>query len=175
MQSSRAGWRFREGNSSYSGPTPQSLGVCAAFFCDQARSNWHPVTSATQFYCPKLYNGAVRITSWCQRKPDFDVLKHLSLDRLLSLYRSPRCVPISSISSIWIVEVISAQWFSCLFFFFLLQSGYLNLGLSSRTRPIHGKLSLTQPLHRTWSLSAHWGRSVVSRLCSHRALSSSSC
>ena len=45
----------REGDSSYSGPTPQSLGVCAAFFCDQARSNWHPLTSATQFHCPKLY------------------------------------------------------------------------------------------------------------------------
>ena len=47
----------REGDSSYSGPTPQSLGVCAAFFCDQARSNWHPLTSATQFHCPKLYKG----------------------------------------------------------------------------------------------------------------------
>ena len=54
-QSSRAGWRYREGNSSFSGPTPQSLGVCAAFFCDQARSNWDSVTSATQFHCPKLY------------------------------------------------------------------------------------------------------------------------
>ena len=50
VQSSRAG-------SSCSGPTPQSLGVCAAFFCDQARSNWHLLTSATQFHCPKLYIG----------------------------------------------------------------------------------------------------------------------
>ena len=55
-QSSRAGWRYRERNRSYSGPTPKSLGVCAAFFCDQAQSNWHPVTSATQFHCPKLYS-----------------------------------------------------------------------------------------------------------------------
>ena len=57
-QSSRAGWRYtyREGNSSFTGPTPQSLGVCAAFFCDQARSNWDSVTSATQFHCPKLYD-----------------------------------------------------------------------------------------------------------------------
>ena len=54
-QSSRAGWRYREGNSSFSGPTPQSLGVCAAFICDQARSNWDSVTSATQFHCPKMY------------------------------------------------------------------------------------------------------------------------
>ena len=53
-QSSRAGWRYREGNSSFSGPTPQSRGLCAAFFCDQAWSNWDSVTSATQFYCPKL-------------------------------------------------------------------------------------------------------------------------
>ena len=56
MQSSHAGWRYREGDSSYLGPTPQSLSVCAAFFSDQARSNWHPVTSATPFHCPKLYN-----------------------------------------------------------------------------------------------------------------------
>ena len=55
IQSSRAGWRYREGNSSFSGPTPQSLGVCAAFFCDQARSNWDAVTSAAQFHCPKLF------------------------------------------------------------------------------------------------------------------------
>ena len=55
-QSSHAGWRYREGNSSFSGPTPQSLGVCAAFFCDQARSNWDSVTSATQFHCPRLYS-----------------------------------------------------------------------------------------------------------------------
>ena len=54
-QSSRAGWRYKEGNSSFSGPTPQSLGVSAALFCDQARSNWDSVTSATQFHCPKLY------------------------------------------------------------------------------------------------------------------------
>ena len=54
-QSSRAGWRYREGNSFFSGPTPQSLGVCAAFFCYQARSKWDSVTSATQFHCPKLY------------------------------------------------------------------------------------------------------------------------
>ena len=54
-QSSRAGWHYREGNSSFSGPAPQSLGVCAAFFCDQARSNWDSMTSATQFHCPKLY------------------------------------------------------------------------------------------------------------------------
>ena len=62
--SSRAGWRYREGNSSFSGPTPQSLGVCAAFFCDQARSNWDSVTSATQFHCPKLYREPSSWRSW---------------------------------------------------------------------------------------------------------------
>ena len=67
-QSSRAGWRYREGNSSFSGPTPQSLGVCAAFFCDQARSNWDLMTSATQFHCPKLYKKILwTMVSWPRR------------------------------------------------------------------------------------------------------------
>ena len=59
---------YREENSSFSGPTPQSLGVCAAFFCDQARSNWDSVTSATQFHCPKLYCYSYQwITGWQRR------------------------------------------------------------------------------------------------------------
>ena len=32
------------------------------FFCDQARSNWDSVTSATQFHCPKLYTAACTLT-----------------------------------------------------------------------------------------------------------------
>ena len=51
----QVGVLYREGNRSYSGPMPQSLGVCAAFFGNQAWSNLHPVTSATQFHCAKLY------------------------------------------------------------------------------------------------------------------------
>ena len=56
----------KETASSYSGPTPHSLDVWAAFFCDQARSNWDPLTSATQFHCPKLYSTIHRYKVWLE-------------------------------------------------------------------------------------------------------------
>ena len=66
---------YRGGDSSYSGPTPQSLGVCAAFFCDQAQSNWHPLTSATQFHCPKLYR------DWPIHRWNYTQTDELSMDQ----------------------------------------------------------------------------------------------
>ena len=91
-QSSRAGWRYREGNSSFSRPTPKSLGVCAAFFCDQARSNWDSVTSATQFHCPKLCRLHI-VWATCLHLPPESVLTPLttpvlhSSNQIIRFYR----------------------------------------------------------------------------------------